>query len=105
MGSLQRARWLNDPATLPALGQDKYDASVRASRVMVVGQKIFMPVGCAETKPRRRSRSAMVFKCGGSLCAGQRTGGGQDATVNSFFWAVVMGGKESMVACWGADEP
>ncbi len=42
-GSLEQARWLNDPATLPALGRDKNEASVRTSRVMVEGRKIFMP--------------------------------------------------------------
>ncbi len=44
VGSLERARWWYDPATLPALGRDKYEASVRTSRVMVEGRKIFMPL-------------------------------------------------------------
>ncbi len=54
VGSLQRARWWNDPATLPALGRDRYEASVRTSRVMEDGggAKIFHAVGVRGDKSK-----------------------------------------------------
>ena len=84
VGSLQRARWWNDPATLPALGRDRYEASVRTSRVMEEGLKNFMPLGCAATNPRRRSRSTMVASVAVDCAlASAQVIGGQDAPVHA----------------------
>jgi hypothetical protein len=48
------------PGHAASVGPGQIRVSVRTSRVMVEGRKIFMPLGCAKTNPRRRSRSAMV---------------------------------------------
>ncbi len=75
VGSLQRARWWNDPATLPALGEDVERHGG--------GPKNFHAVGVRENKSEEAVQVGHGRKCGGGLCAGQRTGGGQDATVNA----------------------
>ena len=62
IGSLTRARWWNEPATLPALGRERKEASVKTSRMIDDGRKTFMPLGCIDAKPRRRSKSAMVLR-------------------------------------------
>ena len=77
------ARWWNDPATLPALGRDKNEASVRTSRVMVEGVENLHAVAVGSHESQKAFQVGRCVKGGSGLCAGQRAGGGKDAAVNA----------------------